>query len=71
MSQVNETLVELVGQVTDQLQLQEDDFDKVQDIILDNFLPLDDNQLVIEYFRDIVLCPRCGSLLGLKCTCPR
>jgi len=70
MSNVADALLETAGAVIDQLGLDEETVDKVQEIILDSFLPLDDNQLVIEYFRDIVLCPRCGSLLGPKCDCP-
>lgn len=71
MSHVNEALLEVAEAVIDQLGLAEDDLDRIQEIILDNFLPLDDNGAVIEYFRDIVLCPRCLSLDGPKCTCPR
>jgi hypothetical protein len=70
MSNVAEALQATAEAVIDQLGIDEDSLDEVQKIILDNFLPLDDDQQVIEYFRDIVLCPRCGSLLGPKCNCP-
>jgi hypothetical protein len=71
MSNVAEALLVTAEAVVDQLALNENIIDQVQSVILDNFLPLDDDQLVIEYFRDIVLCPRCSSLLGPKCDCDR
>jgi len=69
MSQVNEILIDLVDKVIDQLAISEESFDRVQEIILENYLPLDDSQAVIEYFRDIVLCSACGSLDGPQCIC--
>ncbi|MDD5649763.1 MAG: hypothetical protein PHF86_04985 [Candidatus Nanoarchaeia archaeon] len=70
MSNVADTLLETAEAVINQLGLNEETVDRVQEIILDNFLPLDDDLLVIEYFKDIVLCPRCSSLLGPQCDCP-
>jgi hypothetical protein len=69
MSHVNEALLEIAEKIIDQLALQEDDSDQIQAIILDNHLPLDDYDIVHAYFRDIVLCPQCSSLLGPKCDC--
>lgn len=69
MGQVSEALFELADIVIEQFQLNEDDFEQVQTIILENHLLGKETQEVFNYFRDIVLCPQCLSLLGTKCPC--
>jgi len=50
--------------------LKEDDFDKVQEIILENALALD-KKIVIDFFQRTIVCPHCLSLDGKNCPCSR
>lgn len=69
MSRVSDALLELTQKIIDQLDLFEEDSEKIQNIILDNNLLIEDFDIVLAYFRDIALCPQCRSLLGPKCQC--
>lgn len=69
MSRVSDALLEMAQKIIDQFDLFEEDSEKIQNIILDNNLLIEDFDIVHAYFRDIVLCPQCRSLLGPKCQC--
>ena len=73
MGKVKQVIFDMAEKIIEHFQLDEESFDKVQDIILYNAsnYHIDDFEEVRTYFRFIVVCPQCMSLDGPQCDCWR
>jgi len=71
MSNVSNALIGIVEAVVEHFGLGNDDdiFEEVQDIVLENKLPISDKQFVFNFFKEHIVCPQCLSLNGQKCVC--
>jgi hypothetical protein len=67
MSNFKETLIDIVEYVIDRCRLSEEQFNDVQEIILDNELPLDKHE-ILTYFLQNKVCPQCYTL-NKTCQC--
>lgn len=74
MSNVSNALIEIVEAVVEHFGLNNDDtvFEQVQDIIIENKLPISDKQFVFNFFKDNIvyskICPKCGCKIKLYYT---
>jgi len=67
MSKINDTLIDIIEYVIDRCNLSEDQFDEIQEIILNNELPLDKHE-ILTYFLQNKVCPQCYTL-NRTCQC--
>ena len=71
MSDVKERLISFAEAVMSQFDLPEEDWERVNEIIMENTLlePTMIEQDVVDFFTANIICPHCNSLLGNKCSC--